>query len=125
MLKGFGGVVMSDFYAAYDALASAIGNRESRLMLEARGRIEQSRNLVPAQHHGQVARIGHPDQLARQVGPIDSVGEEEPQRRRNLFMVGVGTPASHCSIWNRRTSSDVAVSGERLRNVAKRPTSRM
>jgi hypothetical protein len=42
-----------------------------------------------------------------------------------LFIVGVGTPASRCSIWNRRTSSAVAVSGERRRNVAKRPTSRM
>jgi hypothetical protein len=42
-----------------------------------------------------------------------------------LLIVGVGTPASRCSIWNRRTSSAVAVSGERRRNVAKRPTSRM
>jgi hypothetical protein len=42
-----------------------------------------------------------------------------------LFMVGVGTPALHCSIWNRRTSSAVAVSGERRRNVANRPMSRM
>jgi hypothetical protein len=32
---------------------------------------------------------------------------------------------TRCSIWNRRTSSAVAVSGERPRNVAKRPTSRM
>ena len=44
------------------AQASAIGDRESRLMLEAGGRVEQSRNLVPAQHHGQVARMRHPDQ---------------------------------------------------------------
>jgi hypothetical protein len=42
-----------------------------------------------------------------------------------LFMVGVGTPASRCSIWKRRPSSAVAVSGERRRNVAKRPTSRL
>jgi hypothetical protein len=42
-----------------------------------------------------------------------------------LFMVGVGTPASCCSIWNRRTSSTVAMAGERPRNVAKRATSRM
>jgi hypothetical protein len=41
-----------------------------------------------------------------------------------LFMVGVDTPASRCSIWNWRASSGVAVSGERPRNVAKRPTSR-
>ena len=41
------------------------------------------------------------------------------------FMVGTGTPRSHCSTWKRRTSSAVAVSGERPRNVANRPTSRM
>jgi hypothetical protein len=32
-----------------------------------------------------------------------------------LFTVGVGMPVSRCSIWNRRTSSAVAVSGERPR----------
>ena len=52
-------------------------------MLEAGGRVEQSRDLVPAQHHGQVARMRHPDQLARQVGPVDRVREEEPQRRHD------------------------------------------
>src|SRR5580693_4044109 len=36
------------------AQAGAIGDRESRLMLEAGGRVEQSRDLVPAQYHGQV-----------------------------------------------------------------------
>jgi hypothetical protein len=50
------------------------------------------------------------------------------KKKRNagttLFMVGVGPPASRCSIWNRRTSSAVAVSGERPKNLAKRPTSR-
>jgi hypothetical protein len=30
-----------------------------------------------------------------------------------LFIVGTGTPASCCSIWKRRTSSAVAVWGER------------
>jgi hypothetical protein len=42
-----------------------------------------------------------------------------------LFIVGTGTPASHCSTWKRRRSSAVAVSGGRPTNVAKRPTSRM
>lgn len=41
-----------------------------------------------------------------------------------LFIVGAGTPASCCSIWNRRTSSVLAVWGERPSQVAKRPTSR-
>jgi hypothetical protein len=42
---------------------------------------KQSRDLVAAQHHGQVARVRHPDQLARQIGSVERVGEEEPQRR--------------------------------------------
>jgi len=63
------------------AQASAIGDRESCLMLEAGGRVEQSRDLVSAQHHGQVARMGHPDCLASQVRTVDRVREEEPQRR--------------------------------------------
>ncbi|WP_214476119.1 hypothetical protein [Mesorhizobium sp. dw_380] len=41
-----------------------------------------------------------------------------------LFIVGTGTPSSCCSIWNRHRSSVVAVSGERRRNVARRPSSR-
>jgi hypothetical protein len=41
-----------------------------------------------------------------------------------LFIVGTGTPSSCCSIWNRRRSSAVAVSGECPRNVARRPMSR-
>jgi hypothetical protein len=40
-------------------------------MLEAGGRIEQSCNLVPAQHHGQGTRMRHPDHLACQVRPVD------------------------------------------------------
>ena len=50
-----------------DAQASAIGDRERRLVLEAGGGVEQSRNLVAAQHHGQVARMRQPDEPARQV----------------------------------------------------------
>jgi hypothetical protein len=63
--------------------ASAVGDREGRLMLEAGGRVKQSQDLVPAQHHRQVARMRHPDQPACQVGPVDGVREEEPQRRHN------------------------------------------
>ena len=63
------------------AQAGAIGDREGRLMLEAGGRVEQPHDLVPAQHHGQVARMCRPDQLAGQVRPVDGVREEEPQRR--------------------------------------------
>ena len=40
------------------------------------------------------------------------------------FMVGAETPACCCSIWNCRTSSALAVWGERPSQVANRPTSR-
>jgi len=60
------------------AQAGTIGDRKGRLMLEAGGRVEQPRDLVPAQHDGQVAWMRHPDQLACQVRPVDGVGEEEP-----------------------------------------------
>jgi hypothetical protein len=52
-------------------------------MLEARGRVEQARDLVPAQYHGQVARMRQTDQLAGQVRPVNGVREEEPQRRHD------------------------------------------
>jgi hypothetical protein len=66
-----------------DAKAGAVGDRQRRLVLEAGGRAEQAGDLVAAQHHRQLARMGQPDQLARKVWPIDRVREEEPQRRYN------------------------------------------
>jgi hypothetical protein len=65
------------------AQARAIGHRERRLMLQAGGRGEQARHLLAAQHDGQGARVRHPDQPARQVRPVDRIGEEEPQRRHD------------------------------------------
>ena len=66
-----------------DAQACAIGDRQRRLVLEAGGGVQQPGDLVAAQHHGQLARMGQPDELARQVRPIDRVGEEEAQRRHD------------------------------------------
>jgi len=63
--------------------ASAIGDRQGRLMLQAGGCVEQAHDLVSAQHHGQVAWMCHTDQPAGQVRPVDGVREEEPQRRHN------------------------------------------
>jgi hypothetical protein len=64
-----------------DTQARAIGDRQRRLVLEAGGGVQQPGDLVPAQHHRQLARMGHPDQLAREVRPVERVGEEEAQRR--------------------------------------------
>ncbi len=50
-----------------DAQPGAIGDRQRRLVLEAGCGLEQPRRLVPTQHDGQFARVGHLDQLARKV----------------------------------------------------------
>ena len=63
--------------------AGTIGDRQGGLMLEAGGRVEQSQDFVPAQHHRQVAWMRHPDQLACQFGPVESLREQEPQRRHD------------------------------------------
>jgi hypothetical protein len=63
------------------AQSRAIGDRQCRLVLEAGGRVEQARHLVAAQHHRQVAGPAHPNQLAGQIGSVEGIGEEEPQRR--------------------------------------------
>ena len=41
-----------------DAQAGAVGHRQRRLMLETGCGVEQSRHLVPAEHHGQRAGMG-------------------------------------------------------------------
>ena len=66
-----------------DAQARAIGDRERGLVLEAGGGVEQPGDLVAAQHHGQLARVRQPDELARQVGAVERLGEEEAQRRHD------------------------------------------
>jgi hypothetical protein len=50
-------------------------------MLEAGRCLQQAGDLVRAQHHRQLARIGHAEQLAGKVGAVEGMREEEPQRR--------------------------------------------
>jgi hypothetical protein len=52
-------------------------------MLEAGGRVQQTRHLVAAQHNGELARVSQPDELARQVRRVDCMGEEEAQHRHD------------------------------------------
>ena len=42
-----------------DAQPRAIGDRQRRLVLETGRRLQQPRDLVPAQHERQLARVGH------------------------------------------------------------------
>jgi hypothetical protein len=50
-------------------------------VLEAGRRIQQAGDVVGVQHYGQLARMRHPDQPGREVGSVERVREEEPQRR--------------------------------------------
>ena len=64
-----------------NAQAGAISDRQRRLVLEAGRRVQQTGNLVRAQHSRHLTRVHHSDQPAREVGPVERVREEEPQRR--------------------------------------------
>lgn len=73
-------------------------------MLQA-GVVSSSRFTSPqGEDHRDLAGMSGADELARQIGAVERVVEEEPQRATMLFMVGAGTPASCCSIWHWRTS---------------------
>ena len=61
--------------------AGAISDRQRRLVLDAGRRVQQAGDLVGAQHRRQLARMRHPDQPPREVGPVERVREEQPQRR--------------------------------------------
>ncbi len=73
--------------------ASAIGDREGRLMLQAGGRVSSRATSSRLSTTGRLRGVRHPDQLARQVRPVDRVRKEETATPRTmLFMVGVGMP---------------------------------
>jgi hypothetical protein len=63
-----------------DAQARAIGDRQRGLMLEGTRRIEQPLHLGHGQHDRDLAYLPRADELAREVGAVERVGEEEPQR---------------------------------------------
>lgn len=50
-------------------------------MLEEGRGVQQSLHLGQGQHDRDLAHVGLADQLARQIGPVERVCEEEPQRR--------------------------------------------
>ncbi len=66
-----------------DTKACAIADRQGRLVLETGGRVEETGYFVPAQNDRELAPALHPHQLARQIRPVDRVGEEKPQRRHD------------------------------------------
>ena len=54
-----------------------------------------------------------------EVGAAERDGEEKRNAEACVFISGGCAPCSTCASWKRRMSSPVAVSGERLRNLAK------
>src|SRR3546814_9363262 len=63
-----------------DAQPRAVSDRQRRLVLERAGRIEQPLHLGHRQHDRDLANLPGADQLAREVGAVERVREEEPQR---------------------------------------------
>ena len=76
-----------------DAQAGAISDRQRRLVLEAGRRVQQAADLVVLSTTG-LARMRHPDQSAREVGPVERVRKKNRSAETMLFIVGTGTPAS-------------------------------
>jgi len=66
-----------------DAQASATGDRQGGLVLETGGCIEKPLHLALGQHHRDLAGMRGADQLARKLGPVERMREEEPQRRHD------------------------------------------
>src|SRR3546814_12998719 len=64
-----------------DTQSGTIGDRQRRLVLEAAGRIEQPLHLGHGQYDGDLANLPGADQLAREVGAVERMREQEPQRR--------------------------------------------
>lgn len=89
-------------------------------MLQAGSGVEEAGDLVAAEHHWQLTRVRQLNGLRARSGRSTVCVKKKRSADTMLFMVGTGMPSCCCSIWNRRRSSEIAVSGERPRNVAKR-----
>jgi len=79
--------------------AGAVGDRQRRLVLEARCRIQQPCDLLGAQHHGQLVRFadtGHPDR--RVVAPQRHAEEEAQARNGGVHAGGRGPGRSHVQL---------------------------
>jgi len=60
-----------------DPQPRAIGDAKGRPVLEAGGGTQQTRHLLGAEHHRQLARIRNADELAGEFRPVEGGGEEE------------------------------------------------
>jgi hypothetical protein len=100
--------------------AEAAGGYAQRcLVFEPRRRVKQPRHFLGAEYDRQLARRMDKGRVFDDVMALERDPEEEPQRRHSVIDNGGCAPlCARCS-WKRRTSSKLAVSGERPRNTAK------
>ena len=61
-----------------DAQARAVSDRQCRLVLQTGCGLKQSLHLLEAQHHGDLAGMRGPNELAGKVGPVERMREEKP-----------------------------------------------
>src|SRR3546814_18098866 len=80
-----------------DAQPRAVSDRQRRLVLERAGRIEQPLHLGHRQHDRDLANLPGADQLAREVGAVERVREEERSEERRVGKECVSTCRSRWS----------------------------
>src|SRR5713226_2768023 len=66
--------------------ARAIGHAQRRSVLEARGSLQEARDLLRAQNHRQLAGLANERHALRDLAPPKRHGEEEPQRRHRRVL---------------------------------------
>src|SRR5687767_8054655 len=94
------------------------GCGERRLVLRPRRRLEQKRDLGRAQHERQLTYLAHDRERGARSGGSSVNLKRKRRAETALLMLGAPTPVSVWCSWKRRTSSAVAVSGERPMKAA-------
>src|SRR6266851_8431691 len=103
----------------------AVGNAERRLMLGSGCGLQQAQHLFGREHARQFARLVDEHETARRLRPVERHLEEERSAVTVALMLCGCKPVSVRCSWNARSSSGVALSGERPRKLASFLTARI
>jgi hypothetical protein len=114
------GVDVADFERHHlgDTQPGAISRGESRLVLRPRRRIEQQRDLSVLSTAGSLRGWRTTVRRRARSGRSSVTVKKKRRAETALLMLGGCMPVSVWCSWKRRTSSTVAVSGERPRKAA-------
>src|SRR6202166_3511501 len=104
---------------------SAIGNAERRLVLGPGCGLQQAQHLFGREHARQLARLVDEHETACRLRPVERHLEENRSAVTVAWMLGGCKPVSVRCSWNARSSSAVAVSGERPKKPASFLTARI